>query len=179
VADMGAPTKRTAYRRQALLKALRNGHGFASAAAAVGVSVTMFKEWRAEDPEFRVECQEAAEHRDDIAEHELYHRGVYKGDTLALLAHLRAHRPERFNRKMMLAVSGDPANPIEHQHDHQHTVGPGVRLVILPSNGRPTMTDEQIAAEREQIARESLLQYEMIEGAAIPPDEADDADDAA
>jgi hypothetical protein len=108
---MGTLSKRTTGRRRAILKAIRNGYGFAQAAAAVGISSTMFKDWRTDDPEFQAECLDAAEFRDDVAEHALYTRGVHKGDTLALLAHLRAHRPEKYHRKMLVALGGDPDAP--------------------------------------------------------------------
>jgi hypothetical protein len=45
-----------------------------------------------------------------VAEHALYQRGL-QGDTMALLAHLRAHRPEKYYRKIMLATGGDPRIP--------------------------------------------------------------------
>jgi hypothetical protein len=174
---MGTLSKRTSGRRRAILKAIRNGHGFASAAAAVGISLTTFKDWRANDPEFHAECLDAAEFRDDVAEHALYTRGVHKGDTLALLAHLRAHRPGLYHRKMLVAVSGDPDSPAINV-EHQHTVESRVRLVILPSNGRRSLTEEEIASERARIARENMVEFE-IEGIAIPPDEADDTTEAA
>jgi hypothetical protein len=108
---MGTLTKRTPGRRRAILKAIRNGYGFAQAAAAVGISFAMFKTWRTDDPEFQAECLDADGYRDDVAEHALYTRGVHKGDTLALLVHLRAHRPERYHRKMLVALGGDPEAP--------------------------------------------------------------------
>jgi hypothetical protein len=52
----------------------------------------------------------------------------------------------------------------QHQHAHIHNTAtdrpseaPGVRLVILPANSRSVMTGEQIAAERERIARQHQL----------------------
>jgi hypothetical protein len=101
---MGKKSMRTPGRRRALIAALREGHGFVSAAHACDLAPSVFREWRAKDATFAAECAEAADFAGDIAEHELYTRGVHRGDTLALLAWLRAHRPERFYRKMMLAL---------------------------------------------------------------------------
>jgi hypothetical protein len=105
------PGKRTAGRRRALIAALRRGHGFASAAIACKLSVSFFRQWRHDDAEFRAECADATDFRDDIAEHALYDRGVNGGDTLALLAWLRAHRPELYHRKMLVALGGDENAP--------------------------------------------------------------------
>ena len=91
-------------RRRALLCALREGHGYTSAAAACGVADRTFREWRADDAAFAEQClREAADFAGDIAEHTLYQRGI-KGETLALLAWLRAHKPEKYHRKMLLAL---------------------------------------------------------------------------
>jgi hypothetical protein len=94
-----------------LIAALRKGHGYASAAIACKVSPAFFREWRHDDAVFRAECVDATDFRDDIAEHALYDRGVNKGDTLALLAWLRAHRPELYHRKMLVALGGDENAP--------------------------------------------------------------------
>jgi hypothetical protein len=58
---------------------------------------------------------------------------------------------------------------------HTATAGAtaSVRLVILPDNGRPVMTDEQMQAEREEIARQSLVPFETIEGDAVDMTDAD------
>jgi hypothetical protein len=37
--------------------------------------------------------------------------------------------------------------------------------VILPDNGRPVMTEEEIRAEREQISRQSMIGFDV--GAAV------------
>jgi hypothetical protein len=156
---MGTLSKRTAGRRQAILKAIRNGHGFASAAAAVGISFTMFKDWRADDPKFQAECLDAAEFRDDVAEHALYTRGVHKGDTLALLAHLRAHRPEKYHRKMLVALGGDPnAPPIATAEvtgawiypraasERPISVAPVIEAIVVKVAGGPGATAPMIEA---------------------------------
>jgi hypothetical protein len=106
----GQQTTRSKGRRRALLAALRKGHGYSSAAIACKVSPSFFREWRHDDVAFRAECAEAVDFRDDVAEHTLYQRGL-QGDTLALLAWLRAHRPELYHRKLLVGVGGDPDAP--------------------------------------------------------------------
>jgi hypothetical protein len=65
----------------------------------------------------------------------------------------------------------EDSQTVEHQHQHQHTATVGaasgpVRLIILPHNGRPVMSEVEIAAERKQIARQSMVEC-AIEGDAI------------
>jgi hypothetical protein len=122
----------------------------------VGVRGATLRDWRRNDPAFAEACREAADYAGDVAQHVLYARGL-KGDTLALLAWLRAHIPHLYHRKLL--ISGDPEGmPVSI--DHQHIVSPA-RVVILPSNNRPTMTEAEIAAERALVARESLLEMSL------------------
>jgi hypothetical protein len=154
----------TAKRRQAVLDLLAKGNGYEQAARAVGVSGGTLRNWRHDDPDFAAACEAACDYIGDIAESVLLGRGL-KGDTLALLAWLRAHRPQLYYRKML--VVGDPDSPINVDHQHQHSVGQ-VRLVVLPDNGRPALSEAEMIAERERVARESMVQIE-IDGAASPP----------
>jgi hypothetical protein len=107
---MGVFTKRTPKMRAAILKALRDGRGYGGAAAAVGISRRHFEIWRKDDPAWAKECEDAREDTVDLIEHRLF-TDAMAGNTLAQLAYLRAYRPERFYRKMMLAVGGDPNAP--------------------------------------------------------------------
>jgi hypothetical protein len=107
---MGGHSKRTEGRREAVLKALREGRGYGGAAAAIGVSRRFFEQWRHDDPDFAKLCEDAREDTVDQVEHKLF-KDAMAGVTLAQLAYLRAYRPERFYRKMLLAVGGDPNAP--------------------------------------------------------------------
>jgi hypothetical protein len=89
---MARPTKFTQARREAVLQALRKGHGYELAANSAGVHGSTLWDWRRGDPDFAAACEAAADYIGDIAESTLLDRGL-KGDTLALLAWLRAHRP--------------------------------------------------------------------------------------
>jgi len=55
----GAPSKRTPARRAAILKAIREGAAFESAARSAGIGPTTFKDWRRDDPEFEEAVQNA------------------------------------------------------------------------------------------------------------------------
>jgi hypothetical protein len=171
---MGNRFRGTTKRKQAVLDLLGKGHGYEQAARSVGVSGAALRNWRHDDPDFAAACEAACDYIGDIAESVLLGRGL-KGDTLALLAWLRAHRPQLYHRKMMLAVGGDAENPISVEHQHSMTAGQ-VRLVILPDNHRPVMTEAEIAAERAQISRQSMIEFEV--GAAVEV-EAEADDDAA
>jgi hypothetical protein len=164
---MARPTKRTPKRREAILKALQVGHGYEYAARVAGIGGTTLHDWRRQDPAFAEACKAAADYAADVAQHVLYARGL-KGSDLALICWLRAHVPELYNRKMMVALGGDADNPIAI--DHQHTLNKP-RLLILPSNDRPAMSEAEIRTEREKVARESMLN-------GMPPGETD-GDDAA
>jgi hypothetical protein len=165
---MGNRSKSTPQRRQAILDALQRGCGFEQAARGAGIGGATLRDWRRDDPAFNAACEAAADFIGDVAESELLNRGL-KGSDLALICWLRAHRPHLYNRKMMVALGGDAENPISVEH--QHTVGPQARLVILPDNRGPTLTDEQITAEREQIARQHLIECNADDFIAV-----DDAD---
>jgi hypothetical protein len=107
---MAALSKRTDKMRTAILKALKDGRGYGGAAAAVGMDRRSFERWRHDDPEFAQLCEDAREDTVDLVEHRLF-ADAMAGNTLAQLAYLRAYRPERFYRKMLLAVGGDPEAP--------------------------------------------------------------------
>jgi hypothetical protein len=117
-----------------------------------GIGASSLNDWRRSDPAFAEACERAADFAGDTAELVLYDRGL-KGDTLALLAWLRAHRPEKYHRKML--IGGDPdAPPVAI--DHAHSAG-RARVLILPSNNRPALSAEEIQSERAAIAHESMI----------------------
>jgi hypothetical protein len=106
----GRRSNRTPGKRKAVLAALRRGHGFHTAAEIARMSYRSLCEWRADDQAFATECEEAADYCKDASIQELWRRGM-DSDTLALLAWLRAHAPEKFHRKMLVALGGDPEAP--------------------------------------------------------------------
>jgi hypothetical protein len=141
---MGAPTKRTDARREAIFRALRDGRGYGGAAAAVGISRRHFEQWRHDDPESAQLCEDAREDTVDLVEHRLF-RDAMAGNTLAQLAYLRAYRPERFYRKMMIAVGGDPnAPPIATTEETGAMIypRPELRRELRPTIEAVTLEDE-------------------------------------
>jgi hypothetical protein len=172
---MARPSKCTSKRRTAVLELLRKGNGIEQAARAVGTSGPSLRRWRRDDPDFDEACQAAADFCADIAENVLYVRGI-RGDTLALLAWLRAHRPEKYHRKMLIAGDPDGA-PVAVDHTHAAARG---RILILPANGRAALSAEEIQSERAAIAHQHLIENSGSPPALIEIAEGDDdAADAA
>jgi hypothetical protein len=155
----GRPSKRTASRRRAIIEALNKGYGLHSAARACGTSPTMVKQWRSQDEDFRRETDEAREYVCDLVEERLFVDAM-KGSTLSQLAFLRARRPEYYRARTV--IQGDPDAPLEVAHTLNKP-----RILILPSNDRPAMSEAEIIAEREAISREILNET------TLPPAEAE------
>jgi hypothetical protein len=132
----GRPTKRTRARREKVLQALKAGHGMVAAATAAQLGRTTLFDWRADDAEFNEACVEATEFVADLAEHELLRRGMREGDTLALLAWLRAHRPEKYRRGTWV----DAAVTVQH---HQVADGNNVHF-YMPPNGRDEPAEDGV-----------------------------------
>lgn len=125
---MRGRTVRTPNRRRMILEALRQGHGLHSAAAACEMAYRTLALWRAEDPEFRAESDDAADVAGDVMEHALYQRGL-AGNDLAAFGWLRAHRPELYHRKQVVAV--EPVVVVDDDGDANEVV-----RFYLPDNGR-------------------------------------------
>jgi hypothetical protein len=156
---------------------LAKGNGYAQVAHTVGLGVATIYGWRRDDPVFNAACQGACELIGDIAESVLLDRGM-KGDTLALLAWLRAHRPQLYYRKMV--VAGDPDSPVLVDHQHEHTVArPPARVVVLPDNNRHAMTEKEIQAERDSVTREAMFGFNPEPKADQTADETETADQTA
>jgi hypothetical protein len=56
---MARPTKRTSDHRATLLRALRHGDSYAGAARAAGMSHSLFRQWRSDDPTLAAEVTDA------------------------------------------------------------------------------------------------------------------------
>jgi hypothetical protein len=143
-------TIRTAKRRTAFLAMLREGVGIGEAATALGCSRRAMYDWRDGDEAFRVEWDDAAEVATELIESKLYQQAK-DGNLLAQIFWLKAHRPDRYNRRMVqVAVGGDPdAPPIGVDHMHRDVV----RVYRLPDNGRDRGSiDGEANAEAEDAA---------------------------
>jgi hypothetical protein len=141
------------------------GYGLHSAAKVCGISGSTVQRWQVADPEFRQQIDAAREYCCDLVEHRLFGDAM-RGSTLAQLAFLRARRPEFYRAKTVIA--GDPEAPLEIAH----SVSSKPRVLILPSNDRPAMTEEAIAAERAAVVRENMLGEPALLEAVVAPEDA-------
>ena len=136
-------TIRTAKRKAAFLAMLRDGTSIGAAATATGVARSAMYSWRDDDPAFRSEWDDAVEHATELVESVLY-KQAREGNLLACIFWLKSHKPAVYNRKMQVAVGGDPnAPPI----GVDHTFDP-VRIFHIPDNGRdrPLELEDEIEA---------------------------------
>jgi hypothetical protein len=141
-------TIRTAKRRVAFLKMLRDGTSISDAAAAVGAGRTAIYDWRDEDPTFRAEWDDAVEHATELVESVLY-KQAREGNLLACIFWLKAHKPAVYNRKMQVTIGGDRNNPLTVDHAHQDAPSV-VRIYRIPDNGRDSDADIEIEGEGDE-----------------------------
>jgi hypothetical protein len=111
---MANKTIRTPKRRAAFLKALRHGASIYEAALHIGVSKNAMYAWRADDPEFHAEWDEAVEQITDAMEARLYRDGM-NGNTIAQIFWLKSHRPEVYNRRPAILPVAIPGQVITQQ----------------------------------------------------------------
>jgi hypothetical protein len=147
-----------------------------SAAKRAGMSRRSVFDWKAADPVFAADLENAYEEGTDRISDEVFRLGQQPGNLAGLIFLLKQRDPRRFNQKMVeLHVSGDPDNPV--LVDHQHAaVGRG-RVVILPYNDRPALTETEIAAERAKISQESMIAAAPLSPAVIEAATDDNADE--
>jgi hypothetical protein len=157
-------TIRTPKKRRLMLEAVASGLSVTSAARRAGFSRRSVYDWKDADPTFAAELENAYEEATDRIADAAMQRALLPEHDALLIFMLKQRDPKRFNQKMVeVHVSGDPSNPVKV--DHQHTLGRG-RLLILPDNGRASLTETEIQQERERIAREHMVTGALIEGVA-------------
>ena len=133
-------------RREAFLDRLRKDPNIAKAARAVGYTRQRMYQMRDEDPAFAEAWNEALLEAIDMAEGEVYRRGVkgtlkpvYQGgakvgtireysDTLLIFL-LKAHKPEKYRETSRQELTGPDGGPIQTQ---------GQVIVYIPDNNRDT-----------------------------------------
>jgi ClpP class serine protease len=96
---------RTFRSRKIFLDCLAAGDSVSKAAMAAGATTSIMKRWRAEDPNFAADWDEAIEDGTDFIEDVATERALKKSDPL-MLAILKARRPEKFDRANKLELSG-------------------------------------------------------------------------
>jgi hypothetical protein len=81
-----------------------------SAARAIGIDRTTAYRWRAADASFAAEWEQARERKIEAVENVLYRQAMV-GEAWAVCFFLKAHRPDLYNRRQVIAVGGDPDAP--------------------------------------------------------------------
>jgi hypothetical protein len=105
---MGHPgrTIRTPGRKQAFIRLLRKGNTIGAAAAAIGCDRRTMYDWRADDPVFRAQWEDALEFQTEEIESVVYKKAK-AGDLLACCIWLRAHKPALYHRRQLVQLTGD------------------------------------------------------------------------
>jgi hypothetical protein len=137
-----------------LLEGIASGLSITGAAQRAGLGRTTVHMWRHADPEFDRELEAAyQEGTDRLADVALQRAMLPEHDAL-LIFMLKQRDPARFNRKVVeMQVTGDVNNPVSITH----SVRDRPKLIILPDNTRPTLSEAEIIAEHEAIQRECMI----------------------
>jgi hypothetical protein len=155
---MRGRSNRSAVKRAKLLEVVASGATLTAAARAAGMSWRSVYDWRAADPEFKRDLDDAYETATDKLNDHAWKRAFQSNNDALLIFLLKARDPARFNRKMLEArVVGDQNNPVtvEHQAAGQSEVQPGVRLVIMPRDD--DRADRADRADRRDIEGEVVI----------------------
>ena len=121
---------------------LAAGGTIGEAAAHAEVGRSAIYDWKADDPEFARELEQAYEAGTDRYEAEARRRAFTGSDALLIFL-LKQRDPRRFNQRMLM-VAGDPENPIGIHHTRQdvtalaraHTVDAIEALVAALAAGK-------------------------------------------
>lgn len=82
-----------------------------TAAAQAGIGRRTLYEWCDDDPAFAAQVEEAVEYGTDVLEDVGVQRAVRHSDVL-LTFFLRARRPDKYQDRSKLQLSGDPDAPL-------------------------------------------------------------------
>lgn len=153
---MANRSKCTPKKRRLILEAIASGASLTSAAARAGVSRRVVYDWKADNPEFAAELEDAYQvGTDRLADHAMKRALLPDHDAL-LIFMLKQRDPKRFNQKMVeVVVAGDLNRPIGVEHTE--SAQPRVQLVILPDNRRGALTEAEIIARRAAIDDDSKI----------------------
>ena len=98
-------SNRTPKNRETLVAALREGLSVGGSCVVAGISRRSYYDWRAEDPEFAAECDEAMDAGTDFLEDVARQRATESSDTLLIFL-LKARRPEKYRETHKHELSG-------------------------------------------------------------------------
>jgi hypothetical protein len=123
-------TIRTLARRDAFLRLLGEGCSVAEAAKAIGLGRRTMYDWRGDDEDFGDAWDDAVETITEDIESALA-RAALGGDSVSQIVWVKAHKPELYNRKQVVAVGGgENAPPV------MLAAGPTGPVFILRHNRR-------------------------------------------
>ena len=108
---MARQTKRTSKSRETIVAALREGLSIGGACAVAGLGRSTYYEWRADDPGFAAEADEAIENGTDFLEDVARQRAAESSDTLLIFL-LKARRPEKYRERQETRHVGDEEQPV-------------------------------------------------------------------
>lgn len=105
--------KRTPEKGEQLLDKLSKGYSVTAACKAEGVARRSYYEWRAADPEFAANADEAIEAGTDLLEDEAKRRatGPDGSDTLLIFL-LKARRPDKYKDRVANEHTGKDGAPL-------------------------------------------------------------------
>jgi hypothetical protein len=135
-------TERRFKNKPAFAACIARGLKPGEAARAVGVTRKTAYDWRRADPAFREMWDAALEERTEEAESQLY-KLVQAGNLGAIMYALKHWHPEKYDRRVKLALGGDASMPPLAVH-HSGKVRSNVHFYI-PANGRdrPEVLDDR------------------------------------
>jgi transposase len=107
----GAPTKRTAKNREAILDALSKGYTRLASAGAGGMTYQTFREWEKDDAEF----SDAVEKAEGIAVRRFLGEIAQDKSWQAKAWILERRWPKEFGRRESVEMSGPDGGPIDHR----------------------------------------------------------------
>jgi hypothetical protein len=146
--------KVSAARKKSFVEALVRGAAPEGAARSIGVDRATAFRWKDADATFAEQWDEARDRRVEAVETVLY-RMAMQQDFSAVIFFLKSHRPEICNRRQVVAISGDPDNPIGVHHSGE--VRSNINFYI-PTSGHDKPERDEVpnviegAAEGEETA---------------------------
>jgi hypothetical protein len=130
---MANRSKCTPRKKQTILAAIGRGLTIGEAAQCAGVSRRAVFDWKAADPVFAREFEDAYQAGTDCYEAEARRRAFDQSDALLIFL-LKSRDPQRFARKL-LAIGGDPDAPLAIHHTGNDDPSERVHF-FLPDNRR-------------------------------------------
>ena len=124
------PTNPTSKKGERLLAVLRAGGTVTAACQAERIHRSTYYAWRAADPAFAAQADDAIESGTDVLEDEARRRALNGSDTLLIFL-LKARRPEKYRERHAVQSSDKPM---------EITI---TRRIVMPDNSGQVQTFQQ------------------------------------